>query len=523
MLHLPSSISLHLLRQSRESSKRTMNPEELAEITRSGDERFQELLDRPWECTELEMEMKTAMDLKDAARCRKLLREKGQWLAKFKGYQLTELMDVAIKAGDAADELLGLLLEAGVPSHCVYDNIGASYQHTPLVTAARCGRLDLIRKLVSHGADPFWSSPTGANALSEIFSSRACQAPACDSPETEEIREWLVLQGLRIDPTCADSRRKMKWASSSPNSWPDIPALIELGISIGETGWTPFMHNIAMGVAKAETVADLSADELSHRDDWNRTPFLLAVAAGELDLAKALFERSGDIHAASHCGATALHLAAENNHCHMIEWLLANGFPLDARDQFGHSALHSAVGRDCVDAATLLLQKGADVHEKDENGFGLIHEVSFEEDLSMLQVLLGAGADVNDISGGGCWPLYDACHSGNVAAVSFLLGAGADPNLTSNGTTALFAAVIGNDIECVRLLLDAGADVNATDCDGWTCLFHLGSDQVADYLLEHGADPRIADQCDGLPEDWARIPFSVREKLRERRKRLSSS
>jgi ankyrin repeat protein len=497
-----------------------MNPEERAELTRAGEERFQELLNRPWEWTELEMELKKAMELKDVGRCRELLREKGQWLAKFKGYQLTELMDVAIKAEDAANEFLGLLLEAGVPPNCVYDNIGASYQHTPLVTAARCGRLDLILKLVAHGANPFWASPTGATALSEVFPSRASQAPACDSPKTAEVREWLVQQGLRIDPACADSRRKMMWASSFPNSWPDIAALIELGIPIRETGWTPFMHDLAMGIAEARTVADLSADELSHRDAWNRTPFLLAVAAGDLELAKALFERGGDIHAASHCGATALHLAAENNHCYMIEWLLENGFPLDARDQFGNSALHSAVGRDSVDAASLLLQKGADVKERDENSYGLIHEVSFEEDLVMLKLLLGAGADVNDISGGGCWPLYDACHSGNAEAVSFLLQAGADPNLTSTGATALFAAVIGNEIECVRLLIDAGAEVNATDCDGWTCLFSLGSEPVADYLLEHGADPRIADECDVLPEDWARIPFSVRAKLRETRIRF---
>lgn len=500
-----------------------MNPEELAEFTRAGEERFQELLNRPWECTELDMELKTALGLKDVDRCRELLREKGDWLSKFKGHELTELLDTAIKAGDAADELLGLLLGAGVHPQCVYDDIGPSYQHTPLITAARCGRLDLILKLVSHGADPLWASPTGANALSEIFPSMASQAPASDGPGTAEVREWLVRQGLRIDPTCPDSQRKMMWASSSPDSWPEIPALMELGIPPGETGWTPFMHDIAMGIAKAETVAELPADELSHRDAWKRTPFLLAVTAGDLGLAKALFGRGVDLDTQSHCGATALHLAAANNHRHMIEWLLANGFPLNARDDFGNSALHSAVGGDCVDAASLLLENGADVQEQDGNGYGLIHDVSLDGDLAMLKLLLRAGADVNHVSGGGCWPLYDACHSGNEAAVSFLLEAGADPNLTSTGETALFAAVIGNNIGCVRQLLDAGADVNATDCDGWTCLFHLGSEPVADYLLEHGADPRIDDQCGGLPEDWARIPFSVRQKLRATRMRLEGN
>jgi len=500
-----------------------MNTKDLAEITQAGAESFEELLHRPWECSELEMELRTVMELKDVDRCRDLLREKRQWLAKFKGHELTELMDAAIKAGDAADELVGLLQQAGVPSQCVYDHIGASYQHTPLVTAARCGRLDLIHKLVLHGADLFWTSPTGANALSEIFSSRARQAPACDTPEIVQVREWLIQQGLRIDPKSADSRRKMMWASSQPDSWPDIPALMALGIPISETGWTPFMLDLAMGLANVATVEELPADELSHRDALKRTPFLLAVTAGDLEVARALFGRGGDFYAGSHCGASALHLAAANNHCHMIEWLLANGFPLDARDDFDNSALHAAASGDCVDAASLLLQKGADVHERDKNGYGLIHEMSLTEDLVMLKLLLHAGADVNDVSGGGCWPLYDACHSGNTAAVSYLLQAGADPNLTSTGATALFAAVISDDLECVRLLLDAGADVNATDCDGWTCLFSLRSERVADYLLERGADPRIADQCDVLPEDWASLPFSVRAKLRDMRTRLGDT
>lgn len=494
-----------------------MNPEDLEKLMQEGADRFEEMLGRPWESTELEMELKTAMELKDVARCRELLREKGQWLAGFKSHERADLMDAAIKAGDVADELLGLLLDTGIPAHCVYDYIGDSYQHTPLVTAARCGRLDLIRKLAARGADPFWASPTGANALSEIFPSRASQAPACDTPEIAQVREWLIQQGLRIDPACEDSRRKLMWASSCPDSWPDIPALLELGIPISVTGWTPFMLDLAMGRADAAMVEELPADELSHRDDYKRTPFLLAVATGDLEVAMALFARGGDFHTRGHCGASALHLAASNNHCHMIGWLLENGFPLDAKNDFGNSALHDAVGVNRVDAAALLLQNGADVQERDDNGFGLIHDAPLTEDLAMIKLLLRYGADVNAVSGGGSWPLHDACRSGDAAAVSYLLGAGADPNLTSTGETALFTAVTGDNLECVRLLLDAGADVNATDCDGWTCLFHLRSERVADFLLERGADPGITDQCGGFPEDWARIPLAVRQKLRATR------
>jgi ankyrin repeat protein len=492
-----------------------MTPEDLEEFTKMGAASFDEMLRRPWECSELEMELKTAMELKDAACCRDLLRDKGKWLAELKGHELAELMDAAIQSGESADELVGLLLEAGFPAHGVYDKIGADYQHTPLVTAARLGRLDLVQKLAASGADVLWASPTGANALSEILPSKAGQAPRTDTPELSRVREWLAQQGLRIDPHCADSRRKLLWASAQPSSWPDVPALLALGIPLDATGWSPFMLNLAMDVADERAVANLAPEECHHRDRWNRTPFLLAVAAGDLEMARALIECGSDLQAKGHCGATALHLAAKFDHCHLLEWLLERGLPPDARNEFGNAALHEAVSGDCVDAAALLLQNGADVHERDENGYALIHSVSFPEDLAMLKLLLNAGANVNDVSGGGCWPLQDACQSGNAAAVAFLLQVGAKPNLTSTGETALFAAVSGDSLECVRLMLDAGADVNATDCDGWTCLFHLRSERVAQYLLERGADPGISDQCGGLSEDWERVPMAVRRMLRE--------
>ncbi len=95
-----------------------MTPEELEKLMQTGAASFDEMLRRPWECSELEMELKTAMGLKDVASCRELLGEKGQWLAKFKSHELAELMDTAIHSGEA-DELLDLLLRSGVPRELV--------------------------------------------------------------------------------------------------------------------------------------------------------------------------------------------------------------------------------------------------------------------------------------------------------------------------------------------------------------------------------------------------------------------
>jgi ankyrin repeat protein len=480
--------------------------------------------ERPAQCTSMQVSLLAALECGDVPTAREILRDGKSCLEHFTGSELAGFLGAAIASGDTAKELLDALLQAGVPAQCVRDKLGVAYQSTPLVSAAKEGRLDLVQKLVDAGADVFWSSPTGANALSEIHPSRACQDRFVDTPDVARVREWLVSQGLRIDPTCADSRRKLGWASGDPDGWQDVPGLLELGVPIEETGWTPFMLDLALGRARVEQVARLGPEELKHTDGWARTPFLLAVAAGDVGIARALVERGCDMEAVGHCGATALRLAAKYDRVEMIRWLVGEGVTVDAVHLFGRTALESAVSSNSLGAAALLIELGANVKVRDPQNYGLIHGVPFGRTLGMLKLLLAAGLEVNDVSGGGSWPLHDSCEAGNAEAVRFLLEHGADPNLTSTGETALFAAVAKDSLECVRLLLDAGAQVNALDVDGWTCLFRLRSEAVARYLLANGADPGLRAQIGGgLPEDWEDIPKAVREMLRVRRCELEQS
>lgn len=464
----------------------------------------------------LEMELDIAIRTSDIPRCRELLQTKGHSLTIIPNDQLVLLFDAAIKSGPSADSLLTLLLDAGAPANAVYDNGGPTYQHTPLVTAARHGRLDLIQKLVAAGADPLWASPIGTNALSEILPSSAPQSRFLDSTAISEVRLWLTQQGLTINPLCTDSQRKLFWASAQPPSWPDIPALLAIGIPLSATGWSPFMLKLASGTATTDDVASLSPDDLHLRDAYDRTPFLLAITAGNLDIASALLDHGSNLNDTGDCEASALHIAAKHNHCHLIQWLLGKGLPLQAEDKLGHSPLHAAVSSNCTDAARLLLDLGAKPRESDRHGYSPIHEVRFSPDLAMLKLLLNAGADINAVSGGGSWPLYSACECGSAAAVALLLNSGADPNLTSTGETALFAAVASDSIECVQLLLDAGASVHASDGDyaGRSCLFNLRSESIALLLLDKDANPGAADECGVLPEDWEQIPIAVRDLLR---------
>jgi hypothetical protein len=147
--------------------------------TRSMIERLEEDLRRPPERRDFEAELLTALRMEDVACCRELLSLNRKWLRHFKGPELANLLAAAIVLGPAAGELVDLLLAAGVPARCVDDQLGREYQLTPLVTAARAGRLDLVQRLVRAGADLFCIPPREKSRCSPRWPATAWSVCDC--------------------------------------------------------------------------------------------------------------------------------------------------------------------------------------------------------------------------------------------------------------------------------------------------------------------------------------------------------
>jgi ankyrin repeat protein len=435
----------------------------------------------------------TAGNLEEFA---KLLAAGAEIPADLTGCEQAEWLIGAVKS-DQAQDFLELLLKAGLNPASVYDRIGDAYQSNAFIAAAERGRIDLMEMLIKAGADPHWKSPSGTNAAGEILSCLLSQDHQHATLDLHGVKQWLDDHGVRFDPSCEDSQRKLQYAASGPYSWPKVPTLIHLGIDPTVLKWTPFMMKVAMGTATIQDALEMPIEELTWSDCWQRTPFLFAVVAGRKDLAEILLERGSDLLERGRCGASALHLAP----VYLKEWLVHRGIPVDIHDDFQHTPLRGAG----ADAARCLLSLGADPNAIDRNGYRVIHDA---DDLETIQLLFEAGADLNAVSGGGTWPLSDACRAGDCKLVSFLLKNGAIVDLKSSGETAIHAAVVSDSIECVELLLDAGATINALDVDGWTCLWYAKSLNMARCLLDKGADPRIADMFGDLPETWVSLEIS---------------
>jgi hypothetical protein len=157
-------------------------------------------------------------------------------------------------------------------------------------------------------------------------------------------------------------------------------------------------------------------------DDADLTSLLVAIAAGDRTLARALLDTTpplvtarlarGDEFFLTACraqvyeGDTALHAAAFAYDCELARDLVARGADISARNRRGAQPLHSAVNGEPATA------HWNPTHQR-----------------AIIEYLIDAGADPNAAARGGATPLHRAVRNRCSAAIEALLDAGADPNL----------------------------------------------------------------------------------------------
>ena len=181
----------------------------------------------------------------------------------------------------------------------------------------------------------------------------------------------------------------------------------------------------------------------------------------------------------------------------------------DFDDLFGFSPLHKAVlnfaGYDLAKTCNTENLKAVDYDGRTPLVWALRNG-----SCNAAELLLAFGADCNKADDTRRYPIQFAVYR-CLHCVSLLLAAGADVNAsTKNSMTALHYAAEASaefkPLQFVETLVAAGAKVNAQICDGRTALhFALEEDNqdVAEYLIKHGADPSILDAHGNNALCWA--------------------
>ena len=127
----------------------------------------------------------------------------------------------------------------------------------------------------------------------------------------------------------------------------------------------------------------------------------------------------------------------------------------------------------------------------------------------IIEALLTAGADVNQADDSGQTPLMSAVEVSGLKSVRRLLQAGAKVDATDSRGRGVLHRVNSYTgyAQVLELLLKRGANVNLRDREGQTPLHRAVSERAMGTiatLVEHGADPTLADAAGKTPRDLVR-------------------
>ena len=277
-----------------------------------------------------------------------------------------------------------------------------------------------------------------------------------------------------------------------------------------------------------------------------------AVRADDREMVALLLKSGAKPAAVNRYGVAPIQLAATNGSATMVRLLLDAGARPDTANPEGETVLMTAARAGSVDTVQLLASRGADVNAR-EAWFGETALVwaAAENQADVVRALVRLGADVNarsrviaapelefpksggpnmPFARGGWTALMHASREGAIDAARALVELGADPNVVALpqttdvsltdeiknginhriGTTALVYAIINAHFDLASMLLDHGADPNIADHTGMAALYaavewstlqwvqsrpapiwrdRLDGTALVERLLAHGADP----------------------------------
>jgi ankyrin repeat protein len=256
----------------------------------------------------------------------------------------------AIVSEAAGVEMVRLFLERGADVNAIEPEDNQNM----LELAVRQGTLEKVEALLDAGADIHYQSEGGYNVLISAMHSRAMG----EGEPLLPLVELLLARG-------ASPLGESDWGesalsvSSHEGRFDVVERLLAAGADVSLLEWDELHRAVALGsVADVERLLAEGA-ELTARDRWERTPWLLSLQIGALDKAELLLAAGADLAETGNCGQTPLMHAIKGDHVEVLSWLIEQGVDLNAKDEFGGTALMMAAEQGATECVRRLLQAGA--------------------------------------------------------------------------------------------------------------------------------------------------------------------
>jgi len=218
-------------------------------------------------------------------------------------------------------------------------------------------------------------------------------------------------------------------------------------------------------------------------NDLGATPLWAASQNGSETMVRRLLDAGANPNLALVAGETPVMVASRAGYPTVVELLISKGANVNAHGSRGQTALMWAVSEKHPEVVKVLLAHGANLHAKSDvwsqvmavephgylpynkeipaGGETALMFAARVGDLASAKLLVAAGANVNDTDAWGVSATTLAAHSDFRDVAEFLLEKGADPNAAGAGFHALHNAIMHRDEKLVASLLEHGADPNA--------------------------------------------------------------
>uniref|UniRef100_UPI0025AE8597 poly [ADP-ribose] polymerase tankyrase-1 isoform X1 n=1 Tax=Doryrhamphus excisus TaxID=161450 RepID=UPI0025AE8597 len=241
-----------------------------------------------------------------------------------------------------------------------------------------------------------------------------------------------------------------------------------------------------------EAVQQILTENVPVRNSDVDYRLLEAAKAGDLDTVKSLCTAQNvncrDLEGRH---STPLHFAAGYNRVSVVEYLLHHGADVHAKDKGGLVPLHNACSYGHYEVAELLVRHGASVNVADLWKFTPLHEAAAKGKYEICKLLLKHGADPTKKNRDGSTPL-DLVKDGDTDIQDLLRGDAALLDAAKKGCLARVQKLCSPD------------NINCRDTQGRNSTpLHLAAGynnlEVAEYLLEHGADVNAQDKGGLIP------------------------
>lgn len=290
--------------------------------------------------------------------------------AKMQQFLTVDALEFAVDKGYA--DIVKILLDAGADPNWNNQNPGLC----PILKTVRQGNAEIVRMLIDAGAAVKFG--TGFRLLVEAA-----------EKSTAEIVQILIDAGCNVNTRNSGGDTPLTAACKRANA-EVVRTLIAAGANVNKTGMHEFTPIVAVFYApkmnqtlaehgfvekdndissKIVSIVQMLLDagaNLNDRDLQGRTPLMLAVMLGFVEIAKILIAAGADVNAMSQpdskvislfrgdgISRTALHFAVEESQKDAIALLLEAGADPDIRDSLGNSALDVVMQKGLTDIATM--------------------------------------------------------------------------------------------------------------------------------------------------------------------------